>query len=206
MLPLLPGCAAGLAGLYMLGAGEGQRVSAKYKLPPGVLLLLLDDRGLVETPSFEPTVVDALAQELLRHKVAEKIVPYETIQRLRQVEPRFYERGCREVGELAGADLVLWVEVQDFALEKAPFDPERAALVTVTVKVINVLERERKSKVRLWPDTPAGYLVSAHVDVVKASRADDLAQVERELAQTLADQVAKLFYDHHLPGNYKPES
>ena len=110
--------------------------------------------------------------------------------------PDFDKRGCREIGELAGAEQVLWIEVRDFLAEEQIFDASNAAYIVVTVKVINVLESQRRSRVRLWPTSPDGFLVTAKMngsEVVTIGNKDAIGQ---ELTTRLAGHIAMLFYDH----------
>ena len=86
--------------------------------------------------------------EKARIEAVTKIVPSETIARLRQAEPNFDVRGCREVGKMAGADQVLWIEVQEFRASEQIEDALEAAFFTVTLKVIDVNAKNR-SRVRL---------------------------------------------------------
>ena len=88
--------------LYMLGAGRGQVVEAKYNLTDKPILVLLDDpTGRMDLPAAKHHFVDELSQLLIKNKAAKKIIPRQTVQSLRQAEPDFERRGCREVGELA---------------------------------------------------------------------------------------------------------
>ena len=207
LLLILPtGCGfSGGQALYMLGVGKGQKVEAKFRLTEGPVLILFDDLDRVNVPTFEMHLHDALAQELLRQKAAKKIIPYETVQHLRRTWPEFAEHGAREVGVKAQAEQVLWLEVQDFALSRESFDPERAAIITVSVKVINPNEIEDKSKVRLWPSIRAGHLITASLSTPEVTLCDNDQVLSRKLSLELADKIAKLFYDRRLEDTEQPE-
>ena len=138
-----------------------------------------------------------LAQVLLRHKAATKIVPLETISRLRQSKPNFDARGCREVGKMAGADQVLWIEVQDFRASEQIEDAMVAAYFTVTLKVINVNAIDR-SQVRLWPTAPQGRRVTITLTGSQVSIAKTKNGIVKKLTSKLASQIAKFFYDFRL--------
>jgi len=207
LILLLPtGCGfSGGQALYMLGVGKGQMVEAKFSLTDGPILILFDDLDRVDVPTFEPHLLEALSQELLQNEAAQKIIPYETIQHLRRTWSEFPDRGAREIGVKAQAEQVLWLEVQDFALSRESFDPERAAIITVSVKVINPLEAKDKSKVRLWPSTRTGHLVTASLSTPEATLCKDDNMLSRKLTAELAEKIAQLFYDRRLGDTEQPE-
>jgi hypothetical protein len=199
-LPGLPaGCSETGALLYFLGAGRGRKVEAQYRLGDGPIAILIDDiEARVDYPPTFGFLFDELAQELLRNKAATKIVPRQTVDQLRQSLPDFEKRGAREVGELAGADQVLWIEVQDFLAEEQVADALSAAYMNVSVKVLNAREKQNRSRVRLWPLNPKGQpvgvtLTASEVQVEKTKKA-----ISQELATRLAVQIARLFYEHRL--------
>lgn len=190
--------------LYTLGVGQGKKIKARFRLTKGPLLILIDDpHQRIDWPLAKRYLFDELAQELLRHKAVTKIVPSETIARLRQVEPNFDARGCREVGKMAGADQVLWIEVQEFRASEQIEDALVAAFFTVTLKVIDVNTKDR-SRVRLWPTAPQGQLVTITLTGSEVSIAGNRNGIARKLSAKLASQTAKYFYDFRL-GDFERE-
>ncbi|UCC29199.1 MAG: hypothetical protein JSU86_13465 [Phycisphaerales bacterium] len=185
--------------LYFLGFGRKQKVEAKFRLTEGPVMILIDDISeRVDWPAATRYLFDDLAQELLKHKAAFKIIPLQTVDHLRQSIPNFGERGCREVGELGGAEQVLWIEVQDFFAEEQIRDATTAAYFSVTVKAINVLEKKSRTRVRLWPTSPQGYPMTVSMSGSEVSMAKRTDAISKELAGRLAVEIAKLFYDHRL--------
>ena len=85
-----------------------------------------------------------------------------------------------------------------------PHDPVNAAYFAVTVKVIGVLEQQRRARVRLWPTRPQGRLVTATLTGSEVHLAKSRDAISRQLAEKLAGDVAKLFYDHRL-GDFERE-
>lgn len=185
--------------LSALGFGRGADVEAKFLLTREPLAILIDDPAQrIDWPRTRAYLFDELAQQLLEHEAAPKIVPRQTIEHLHQTVPNFEKRGCREIGELAGAEQVLWLEVRDFLATEDFFDASSAAYVTVSVRVINVKETENRSRVRLWPESPRGHIVSVSMsgsEVVIAKTRDEIA---KQLAEGLAGKVAELFYGRRL--------
>lgn len=201
----LTGCTySGGEMLFFLGVGQGKLVKAQFLLADGPILILLDDPSeRIDWPAAKRYVFNELSQALVRVEAAKKIIPLQTLERLQRNEPDFAQRGCREVGRLAGAEQVLWLEVQDYLADKEFYDPANAAYCVVTVKVIDTQE-EKRSRVRLWPTSSEGRLVTARLsgsEVIKAKTKDAVA---RALATQLAEGVAKLFYDYRL-GDFERE-
>lgn len=176
---------------------NGPQVKAQYRLGPGPVLVLVDDvSDRVDWPPAKAYLVDDVSAELIQQKAAAKVVPRQTLDGIRQNEADFERRGCREIGELAGAEQVLWLQVQEFLADEQIPDAITAAYFGVTVKVISVAEKEDRSRVRLWPASPEGQLVSVTLsgsDVVRAKTKD---AISRELTRKLASDIAKFFYDH----------
>jgi len=174
-------------------------VEAAFHLTPNPLLILVDDdSGSVRFPPAKRYIADAVAQELLRNKAAALIVPQETVDVLRQVHSNFDRRGCREVGEMAGAEQVLWIQIQDFLADEEIASASDAAYITVTVKVINVLEKQSRSRVRLWPIGSAGTPLSTTISGAKTIELKTTDAICTQLAEDISVKVAKLFYAHRL--------
>ena len=73
----------------------------------------------------------------------------------------------------------------------------RAAHFSAGVKVINVKETKR-SRVRLWPESPAGHFVAVSMSGAEVAEKKTKAAIARAIAGKLARRVATLFYDHRL--------
>jgi hypothetical protein len=204
--PALMGCTySGGELLYLLGAGRHELVEAKFILTDGPVLILIDDPSQrIDWPPVPRYLFDELAQQLLINQAAIKLVPHQTLDRLRQSDADFSKHGCREIGELAGAEQVLWVEVQDFLAEEEVTETNTAAFLTAAVKVINVLETKSASRVRLWPQNPRGQVVSVSMTGSEVLIAKTKDEISKELAFRAAEAVAKFFYDHRL-GDFERE-
>lgn len=200
VLVFLPLCGCWYSGgelLYVLGFGRTQRVDAEYTLTTGPLLVLLDDPAeRVTWPPARRYIVDDLQQALLRHKAAGNIIPQQMVHHLRQTEKDFDRRGCREIGELAGAEQVLWIQIDDFLAEEDFIDPANAAFLAASVRVINALEKENRSRVRVWPQSPEGSRVQVTLRGSKVAELKTKDSLARELSSRFAEKVAKLFYSH----------
>lgn len=184
--------------LYFLGVGRGKTVEARFRLTEKPILILVDDNGRHgDMGASLNNLVDELAQELLHNEAAAKIVPRVTLERLRQAVPDIGKRGAREIGEMAHAEQVIWIQVRDYYADPQIRDAVAAAYFNVSVKVLNVAEKKR-TRVRLWPTSPRGHLVTVTLSGSEASIAGTRRAIAKKLADKLAELVAKLFYKHKL--------
>ncbi len=183
--------------LYFLGFGRRAMVEAKFRLTDQPILILVDDAaGHVDWPMATGYLIDNLSQELLKRKGANRIIPRRTLNNLRRADPRFEKRSARKIGELAGATQVLWIEVRDYLGEAEFLEVANAAYFSVMVKVLNVLEKESRSKVRLWPASREGHYVTVSLTGGEVAIAKTKDTVSKELASRLAVAIAKLFCDY----------
>ena len=162
-------------------------------------MVFVDDvHERVDWPPARRYLWDDLSQELLRTESATKVVPIETEESLRQTRPDFVKLTCREIGELAGAEQVVWIEVQDFLAEEDITDATNAAYFAVTVKVLNPTEKTARHRVRVWPDSREGHYLSANMTgaAVLAEKTKDA--ISKQLTAKLAVNIARLFHDHQL--------
>lgn len=187
--------------LYALGVGTGPLVDAEFQLTDGPVLILIDDPSQrIDWPPTMRYLFDDLAQELLKHQAAKKIIPLQTVDQLKQTTRHFSKRGCREIGELAKAEQVLWIEVQDFLAEQQITEVGVAAYLTVTVKVINALEKENRGRARLWPASPRGEEIAVSMTGSEVALAKTKDGTAKDLARRLAVKTARRFYEHRLSG------
>ncbi len=191
--------------LYMLGFGQRDIVKAKFTLTEEPILILVDDpSGRIDWPPAEKYLTDTLSQELIKQEGANKIIPRKTVQNLRRSRTDFGKLSCREIGELVGAEQVLWLEVQKYFGDSEFFEPTNAAWFAVTVRVINAQETEDRSAVRLWPPSPRGQYISISLDGNEVAMAKTKDSIAKALAQRLAERLAKLFCDYR-PGDFERE-
>jgi hypothetical protein len=190
------GCGPQLgAFLYMFG-NPTEEVKAKCKLGEGRLLILVDDdQELLDSPRTREYLVLALTRELELHKVNTQVIENQKLDRLRQRDPKFDERGAREIGRELGAEKVLWLQVESYQASTDLEQLERRPEFSVTVKVVNALA-EKREDVRVWPEGPDGERVGVTESPHTAKDAKTADALARILATSLAEAVAELFYDH----------
>jgi hypothetical protein len=206
--------ATGVALLLVTVAGCQQLATMWYFLRPplktekaeyplkssGILVLVDDNEGLVKPPMAREYLVDALAREFKDHKVTNKVTTNEEIARIRQAEPKFDERGARELGQLAEADTVVLLTVSAFAMEDELELAAAPAKFGVSVRVIDA-KAEARDKVRLWPSELTereGRTVECEIPPHELRKFKTATQAHEELAKKLADEIAILFYDHQV--------
>lgn len=181
---------------YFMGGGRGEKIKAQFELPNKPLLILVDDDwDLVQPRTARDALVDELATELRRHELVERVTTNEELARIRRAEPDFDKRGAREIGQLANADLVLWLRVVRFSLDDDLEMAYNKAHFAVTVKVLDVHATERE-QVRLWPKDPDGELVAIEVGPHEIRKCESITQAHQELASAMAFEVARLFYEY----------
>lgn len=193
------GCGPELgAWMYHAGMVPSEQVPAEYKLPAGpVLILVDDDQDLVQPSVARDMFVDSLAKQFKEHKIADHITTNEELAHVRQTEPKFEQRGAREVGRMVGADTVVWVSVKQFLLERDLEMAVSPAQWAVTLKVVNA-KAEKRDEVRLWPMDREGKLIDVSVRPQELHRVKATSEVHQKMADELADKIAKVFYDYEI--------
>lgn len=186
------------AWLYTLGLYPTQTIPAQYKLPPGNLLILVDDdRDLIQPTTAREALVDELAKQFKEQQIAERVTTNEELAALRKREPKFDQRGVRELGQLANADTVIWLAATEFSLNSDLELVMTPARFTVAVRVINA-KAEKTEEVRLWPTEREGRLVEVSVSPHDIRQCKDLKDAHHKIATVMAEAVAKLFYDQKI--------
>jgi hypothetical protein len=190
-------CSCAIPAWFAAQFAPPKQVEPEYVPPKDkVILVFVDD--MLNPINYEPIKIDLtnrLNEQLVANGVTAKTVPYNRLADLIAATPDFNGLAVSEVGQKVKADIVLYVQVDEFSL-KDPAAPQLwRGRFQVTVRMVDVAEG------RLWPkDRPAGYtvpIVETPVSTESAETyADDLA---KQLAASVAQQVAWLFYKHPVP-------
>jgi hypothetical protein len=192
----LAGCA--LPAWFAAQFGPEKKVSAEYEPPSGkTILVFVDD--MLHPVDYEPVktqLTETLNEQIVAHKVAAKTIPYTRLGEFIAATPSFNALAVSEVGQKLGADMVLYVQIDDFGLRDTASASElwKGRLAT-TVRLVDVV------KGRLWPtDSPTGHMVpKAETQTVADSSQARGEQISKQLAAETADKIAKLFYSHTTP-------
>jgi hypothetical protein len=193
------GCGPSLgAWLYTLKLYPTQTIAAQYTIPKGNLLILVDDdRDLIQPKTARDSLIDELAKLFKEHEVADRVTTNEELSKLRQQEPKFEKRGAREIGQLANADTVLWLNTINFSLNNDLEMTVTPGKFAVMVKVVNA-KAEKADEVRLWPTDRDGRLVEVTMSSHDIRQCKSLKEAHEKMAAALADEVAKLFYEQKI--------
>jgi hypothetical protein len=137
-----------------------------------------------------------IGREVEQRLIAEKAIRGEMINSqhlmllVRREEPG-QQRSVSSIGREAGAEVVIWVRLDNFSLSQ---DGESFAPGSVVrVKVIDTVADERA-----WPEDPSGHRLQLTMPRRPADTPQTYSQrvaAERQLAQFTGKGVAELFYD-----------
>ena len=199
LVPALGACGPQIGALlYHAGLHPKVKVKAKCELTTGPLMILVDDdQELLDSPRTRQYLVSALAREFQIHGINTNVIDNREVDTLRQRDPKFEDRGCREVGRQLAAEQVVWLQIESFRASIKPEDLDQRPEFAVTVKVINALA-EKREDVRIWPDATDGHRVIAieTTHAVQQSRSKD--ELAKKLATNLAHAVANLFRNYEI--------
>lgn len=199
-LMICPGCGYSQGKLlWLLGAGSTQKVPAEFALTrAGPVLVLVDDsEERLDSPATRTELGEKIGRLLKEHNAIAELVPQSALARLRRQHLNFEERGCREVGRMAGAHQILWIDVRDMYAKAEVDETIQAARMSATVKVVNALAEQRGEE-RLWPVQPEGRIVTTELPAAEVMRAKTPTAVASSLTDALAEQIAGLFHEHAL--------
>ena len=200
LMTALAACNVSCAVLAWTAAQFGPKatIPAVYEPPKGKkMLVFVDD---MENPVSHPPVKIELTRMINRllaaNEIAREAVPYGRLADLIAATPDFNELSVAEVGRKVGADIVLYVRVDQFALkDEAAMDLLWRGRLQTTVRMVDVVDGP------LWPkDRLGGYQVDEVDTRPKPDDSDtDAAEVTKILASKMADKITKLFYEHKDP-------
>lgn len=179
-----------------------KRVPALYEPPKGrTILVFVDD--VIEPVAYrpiKPELTERLNRELTAHGIAAGVVPHERLAELRATTPDFDRLAVSQVGQKAGADLVLYVRLDELTLpDAAAATPPGEARLRTNVRMVDV------TKGRLWPrDRPDGHPVGPVELPAATAGGTGTAELAASLAGRMADRIARLFYVHDVPAASRP--
>ena len=177
-----------------------KKVAAVYQLPKDqkVLVLVENKPGLQTQDMVKYELADRISKKLVEHKIALSTVSSEQVQLLSSTQPGFRSLPISEVGKKLGADLVVYVQVDNVSLKDNASESLWHGRLAASVWVVEVKEQKR-----LWPtDLPEGMGYSAApVDLKSADNPSTVYAdtVIRDLTEKMSDNVSKLFYEYSEP-------
>lgn len=190
-LAVLSGC--NILGPALLIAHGPERVPAEFKLDAyKATTVLVDDPNTILPRRSHRVVVSQTVEQVLLKKDALKtdMISSQYVQAALNREDVEERRSIPDIGREVGAEMVIWVTFDRFAL--SPDGQTYQPTAQARVKVVDVASGEP-----VWPEERGGYRLS-----IKANeRASDvprtysqLAQAERAFAEYCGKAIAELFY------------
>ena len=130
---------------------------------------------------------------ILKEKgLAADTVAYDRLVDLRSAEPEFNLMSIPKIGRKLGADLVVYVNIEQFMLKDNPVDTLWRGRLAGRVKVVDVL------KGRIWPDESAGHPVKVGAPMAESYSDTFGGELAKKLAEDFAVEVAQLFHSHYV--------
>jgi hypothetical protein len=175
-----------------------EKIEAKHYLPPdSKLLVLVHDLPLredVDTAVVRRNLTNYICAQLDRHDVVANTVPYDDLLDLMIADPQFNEYTPGQVADKLEADTVLYIRITQFALKESKINPLWQGQLETKVKVIDLNDDT------LWPDDrPTGYPVKpSQIRTTNEASPAYATKLTNLLCAAMADDVAKLFYDHEV--------
>ena len=173
-------------------------IDAQYTLPDRKTVVFVDDRtNLLSRTQLRAVIGDKVSTVLMKQGlVTDTIATRDAIAIARKDETVDKPIPISEIGQRVGADTIIYVQIEDFALS-APGGIARPS-AQATVKVIDVSGRSRlypaPSELKGQPVATSMREVSEDLYQSTAGR----RQIEDILAAEIGAEVAKLFYKHEV--------
>lgn len=194
LLPLLliSGCA--VAGLAAAKFGAEPAIPAEYVLPPVATVVFVESPRVPIGQIVSGMIADGVTAQLTRYNAA-PMLPADRIQQVRMKNLRgFAKMSVQSIGREAGAEQVIVVELQQYAVETATGSDIMRARATALVKVVSAVNGET-----LWPvDLIRGYPVSAEVPETRQSDGASEATMRSDLNSVLSLEIGRLFRDYKV--------
>ncbi|MBX3357667.1 MAG: hypothetical protein KF745_04485 [Phycisphaeraceae bacterium] len=180
---------------YIISGPE--KAEAMYVLPEDKsAVVFIDDRSSKLPDMYTRRAIGRAADDrILEEKLVAKLISSESAMMIASRERYGSPLGIAEIGKAAGADIIIYVTVDQFTLYADPQTPSPSA--TVRIKVVDTT-----TKARLWPTGDAEWSslkVSSRSRVEKVHTSTAAIQADNtNLAQGLGYGIAKTFYKHEI--------
>jgi hypothetical protein len=137
-------------------------------------------------------LVRLVSDDLAKHQVAPQIDPVRAID-MRTSDPAGWrKKSIAQIGHETGASQVLYIDVLNTSLEQATASDYIRGQMAVKVRIVDVATGDTR-----WPmDAADGYPLNVQTPSVRTSEAGGENAVRQSVQQSMADQIAKLFYRH----------
>lgn len=175
-----------------------EKIAPVCDIPPDVrILVLVSDLELSETAdcaAIKRDLTNSLNEQLLEHNVVAEVVPYEDLLDFIADEPVFHQLSFGEIGTSLDADLILSVKLERFGPTDTDMGLLRDGELDVRVRLV------APDNHALWPLDQEGY---APEEIIIPGTLEEsqiyAVKLTEMLAEQMADQIAKLFYEYEVP-------
>lgn len=169
------------------------------EIPAKPTMLVLVDESTFQSASYPPirqTLTQTVNQHLEEQGVAGNTVSVSRLLKYAAATPGYQLLSIQEIGEAMQADYVVYVKIVDFRLQDSPDVSIWNGRLEATARVVDA-----RSGQCLWPlGLPDGFPVEPVIVPRHNDSSPRYAQrLAKEMARTLGDRVAKLFYEHEGP-------
>ncbi len=179
------------------------KMEAQYPLLDRPTVVFVDDQSdaiPLNATRVRRTIADKISTELMARDLVTNVISSRdamALARQRDREGRLLAIG--DIGDAAGAEQVIYVEIVSFLGSPDGYTPKPTA--SCRVKVLDVARRTRlfppADAERAWRQVA---VVAPAINVEQYRTSSGRRQIQQMLALLTADQVAKLFYRHdHVP-------
>lgn len=187
--------ACNIVGPAVLLVNGPEKTPAAYRLDPErPVVFFVDDRGnRLAKRSLRVTIASTAQQILLDEREVKNVVDAKAAMTRVAGETAEEPTDIATLGKSVGAELVVYVTVDSFALSPDSVTYQPGA--ELRVKVIDCVN----TPARLWPEESTGKLVTVSLPQRQGTQPKNAAEATiafEELAQECGRSVAELFYNH----------
>ena len=171
-----------------------EKVPAKFKLPAKKTVLVFADdlQNPVSYPPIKRALNEKLSQLLKDKGLVAQTIGYDKLVDLQSASPDFNLMSIPKIGRKLGADMVVYVNIEQFTLKDNLADTLWRGRFSGRVKVVDVLNG------RICPEESAGYPVKVIAPAAENTSGTFGGELAKVLAENLAVEVTGLFHDHYV--------
>ncbi len=204
LLALAMGCTGYLTSCNILGPaafliGGLPKQDAQYALMDRPTVVFVDDpRNALSDRNLRRYIGDKIAQELMINKIVTVTISSADAMAVASGDRHGKRMPIEAIGSAVGAEQVLYVEMMSFTLSPDNVTPQPMGVCRI--KVIDAVNRTRLfPQVNEDSQAAAAYPVQVALPVLSTElyrSASGRRKMNEQLANHMADKVAKVFYKH----------
>ncbi len=195
----VPGCNI-VAPAVLLVHGPPKTKAAYTLDPERTTVVLVDDRdNRIPRRSMRLAMAQRVESLLLKNRAIKDVISAESASGILATDSAAKPKSITELGRDIGAKVVIYINVDAFALS-----PDGQTYSPFAALRITVVDCEHDK--RLWPDKAGGYEHLARLPAKAEDAPSGIAgrlKVETELAEHAGQTIAELFYKHESDRNVR---